>query len=142
MGITVDPLVFIIDWINENWSLGFTPRVASIPYKRGVSLPTITIQEYSSPPDHLNLGSTVHYYRNIYAIDLFDVDEGRLWNMRQEIRRIVYTKQKNPTTTTYSAPGIEHILIYEEFPQDDYSISPPVLSRSIRVRLIHTETNA
>lgn len=145
MGISVDPLEFIIDWLDEKWNdsgLGFTPRFSTAPYERGVNLPTVCVREYGSPPEHLNIGSTKHYYTNPHGINIYDTDKGKIWKMRQEIRRIVYTFQKNPTTTTYATPGIESILIYDEFPQDDYSISPPVLSRSIRVFVIHLETNA
>lgn len=145
MGITVDPLEFIKDWVGEKWnagSVGFTPSFGSKPYKTGMNLPHISIKEIRARPDHLNLGSTYHLYYDIYAINLWDTDKDKIWKMRQEVRRIVYAYQKAPTTTTYPSPGIASILIYEEFPQDLDLARPPVLSRSVRVMVRYLETNA
>jgi hypothetical protein len=145
MGITVDPDEFIRDWLEENWNgggVGFTPTFSTAPYKTGQVLPMISITEVRSPPDHLNLNSTMHLYYCRHAIDLWHTKKDQLWDMRQEVRRIVYTYQKNPTSTNYPTPGIMSILISDEFPQDNYVIKPYLLSRSIRVTVLHLETNS
>jgi len=145
MGITVDPLVFIRDWLSENWNgtgLGFTPTFVTGPYKKGSALPLVTIIGFPARPTHLNLGSTYHYYYTICGVELYSSDKDEIWDMKQETRRIIYANQKNPTTTTYTTPGIEHILIYEEFPQNNYKETPPLLSESIRVYVVHLETNS
>jgi len=144
MGLSVDPPAFIKDWLAENWNaagVGFTPTFTTSPYKKGVGLPQISVRDLPSRPEHLNLGSTYHFYYDICAIDIFDTDKDRTFKMKQEVRSIVYENQSNPTTTTYPSSGIEHILIYEEFPQSDYRESPPLLGWSIRVFVLYLETN-
>ena len=131
-----DPKIALMELLEENWGLDFTPAFSTDWYEAEERLPQVVVSQVLTTPRFTgfseDLPVVTRRFQAVYAVDVWSKgDQGRRWRMLREVDRILHENCGDP------GGGLEFVEGSSWADLDEGETHPRIYRSRVRVEVLY-----